>query len=111
MNYQWKFSNLMVASSWDGLPDVITSVNFRLAAVNGPCAAYHKQLLNFSPADPDSFIAFNQITEETMIRFVEAKMGEELDEIKHNLVEQFNESTITERPLPWLGRGARDEIV
>lgn len=110
MNHQWKFSSLMVASSRDSLFDVITSVRFRLAAINGARAVYHKQLLNFSPADPDSFTEFNQITEETMIQFVEATMGEELDEIKQSLAEQLNESVVTERQLPWLNRGASGEI-
>lgn len=109
MNYQWTFSNLMVTAQ-GGLSDVVVSVNCRLGLVGDGRAAYHRQAVQFAPADPDSFIEFNQITEETMIQFVEAKMGEELDEIKHNLAEQLSESTITEQPLPWLNRGARGEI-
>lgn len=105
MNYQWSFSNLMVAAKQDNLSDVMVSVNFRLAAVNGPRAVYHKQLLNFSPADPDNFTEFDQVTEEAIIQFVEVTMGGQLDQIKQNLAEQLNESVITERSLPWLSRG------
>jgi hypothetical protein len=101
MNYQWSFSNLMVAATQGNLSSVMVSVKIRLAAVDGGNVAYHKQSISFAPADPSAFVALERITESQMISFVEQALGNELITIKSELANRIDNS-IAEQPLPWL---------
>lgn len=101
MSYHWTFSNLMVTAQGN-LSNVVVSVNFRLGAVDGSRVAYHRQLVEFTPANPEDFVDFSAITESQMISFVEQSLGDELDVIKQQLADQLSAPPVESRPLPWL---------
>lgn len=101
MNYQWTFSNLMVTAQ-GGLSNVIVSVDCRLGLVGDGRVAYHRQAVQFAPADPEDFVPFVSITEHQMIAFVEQTLGDELENIQAQLAEQLALPPVESRPLPWL---------
>lgn len=101
MNYNWTFSDLMVTAQGD-LSNVVVSVNFRLGAVEGSRVAYHRQMVEFTLANPEDFVDFSAITESLMISFVEQSLGDELDAIKQQLADQLSAPPVESRPLPWL---------
>lgn len=93
-----------MATFQDGLSDVIVSVDCRLALVTNDRVAYHRQPVQFAPADPTNFVPFDHITEEQMIAFVEQTLGDEMEAIKMQLADQLTAPLIASRQLPWLDR-------
>jgi len=101
MTYSWTFKNLLVASQQGDLSEVVVSVDYRIGYTTTKQQwAYHHGSVNFAPADPDVFTAFDDITEDDMIAFVEQSLGSELAEIKAALEQQLL-NPITAKPLPW----------
>lgn len=101
MTYSWTFKNLLVASQQGDLSEVVVSVDYRIGCTTTKQQwAYHRGSVSFAPADPDAFTAFDDITEDDMITFVEQALGDELAEIKAALEQQLL-NPITPKPLPW----------
>lgn len=72
--YTWTISALDVEKEKDGLQDVVATVHWRLRAtddVDGLTAEIYGADALGSPA-PDSFVSFEQITEEQLISWLEA---------------------------------------
>jgi hypothetical protein len=101
MSYSWTFKNLRVAAKQSDLDDVMVSVDYRIGYTTTKQQwAYHHGSVTFASADPDAFTAFNDITEDDMIAFVEQSLGSELVEIKAALEQQLL-NPVTFKPLPW----------
>ena len=101
MTYSWTFKNLRVATKQGDLADVMVSVDYRIGyTADRSRWVYHYDSVDFAPADPDAFTKFDSITEEQMISFVEQTLGDQLDEIKASLHQQFA-FPVVKRDLPW----------
>lgn len=94
-----------------GLSEVIVSVDCRLGLVSDGRAAYHRQAVQFAPADPGDFVPFIHITEQQMIAFVEQALGDELEGIQAQLAEQLAAPVVESRQLPWLYENHRPTSV
>jgi hypothetical protein len=100
--YCWTFKNLRVAPTSGDLHDVVLSVDYRLAYTEDESRwAYHSGTVAFAPPDPENFTEFCDITEGCMIAFVEAALGAELDTIKFDLGDAYD-NPVEIRPLPWM---------
>lgn len=110
MIYSWTFRNLRVAASQGDLSDVVVSVDYRIGYTTTRRQwTYHRGSVSFAPADPDVFTAFDDITEDDMIAFVEQSLGSELAEIKAALEQQLL-NPITAKPLPWETRAHEQQF-
>lgn len=55
----------------DGLENIVAGVAWRLTATDGPYSVFAAGYTELGPADPDSFIAFTQVTREMALAWCE----------------------------------------
>lgn len=101
LKFIWDFNSLRIQQQQNDCCDVMVSVKYRLCATDRHRSVYRYGAINFAPADPDYFTPYNEITNETMIVFVEQTLGESLDALKSEMIAEHAESPIDIRPMPW----------
>lgn len=77
MNYEWKITNLVREYDADaGLTDVVTGAAFIVNGtdVDGVSSSY-QGFTNFASPDPSSFEAFNSLSEEKVLGWVQTVLG------------------------------------
>jgi hypothetical protein len=102
IEFLWQFNGLRVQAQQDSLSDVMVSVKYRLCCTDRYRSAYRYGEVNFAPVNPDAFTAFDAVTEEAMIAFVEQTLGSDLDAIKAEMLAEHSASPVEDRLLPWL---------
>jgi len=109
MPISWSFSNLKVNPLEGGLTNVIVSVGYRMAYYESgsPKGSYSTGIATFAPPDPDAFTDFDQISEATMVEFVEASLVDEFDTIQAELKAAYD-NPVVGMPLPWSDVGTED---
>ena len=102
MSISWFFSDLKVNPLEGDLTNVIVSVGYRMAYYESgsPKGSYSAGIATFAPPDPDAFTDFNQISEATMVEFVEASLGDEFNTIQVELKAAYD-NPVVGMPLPW----------
>jgi len=102
MTVSWSFSNLKANPLEGNLTNVIVSVDYRIAYYESgsPKCSYSAGTAVFTPPDPDAFTDFNEISEATMVAFVETLLGDELETIQAQLKAAYD-NPVVEMPLPW----------
>ena len=96
INYNWNCKTVDVYVSEGGNENVIHNVHWHLigedseTAVIGECVG--TQVLDIS--NIENFIAFDDLTHENIIEWVEASMGSEIiDRLKQNIADQISQKT------------------
>lgn len=102
IEYTWNFPSLEVELSQNGLEKVVSVVHWRLTAKDGDYLTDIYGSVSLDPPQAMSFIAFDNLTEQDITSWVEAKL--DVEQLKSSLETQINTmkhpTTITVPP-PW----------
>jgi hypothetical protein len=103
VEYVWKISQLKIASSKDGLSNVVQSVTWTLSAVDADFSVETATDTFLSDPDPSKFVQFDSLDEATVLSWVQTMLGQALiDSFKSNLLVLLEEkkSLATKVVLP-----------
>jgi len=107
--YTWQFVQLDTAPTEGSLSDVVKSIHWRISGVsdartpNNVTEIYGEA--NIGAADPDSYTAFNSLTESWCKTQVLANIGQTEAELKSNIDTQLTEldtpTSVGKLPSSW----------
>jgi hypothetical protein len=101
MSYTWTVNSLQVMNSPE--PQTVVMSNFTIAK-DGQQVNYS---VNLSPADPENFTPYDQITQAQALEWTQAALGPERVAAMENevdmLIAQAAIPTPQPAPLPWAG--------
>ena len=105
VEYVWKVGQLKIATSKDGLNNVVQSVIWTLSAVDADFYVETAAETFLSDPDPNKFVQFEFLDEATVLSWVQSLLGQDLTEsFKSNLrvllEEKKNSASKTVSP-PW----------
>jgi hypothetical protein len=106
------FSNLKIAELANEFSSIIASFDYRITLVGNGNAVYRygKASLPLPSSDTEKFIAFEEITEDVMIKFLCQSMGCQLEHIEQEMLDEITGTgLITEECLPWERGGQIDD--
>ena len=101
----WKIDNIECLTQSEEYTDVVYIVYWRLYASDGTTqtSIYSSCLVDFTPGD--DFIPYNELTEETVVGWVHASLGEEgVTRSETSVVASLEEllsPIAVSKPLPW----------
>ena len=72
--YKWNVNTMDVATSSDGLSNVVKVIHWRLSAVNESYYTDTYSTVSLEAPDAANFIEFDALTEEQVIAWVESKL-------------------------------------
>jgi hypothetical protein len=105
INTTWKIDNIECLTQSGEHTDVVYVVHWRLHASDGTAqtSIYSSCLIDLAPEG--TFIPFNELTEETVIGWVHASLGEEgVARSETSVVAALEEilaPMVVSKPLPW----------
>ena len=103
VSYIWKINQLQIATSQDGLNDVVQNVVWTLTAVDEDFSVETVAESLLHDPDPSKFVQFESLEEATVLSWVQQSIGQELIEsFKSNLLVLLEEkkSSITKLVNP-----------
>lgn len=107
VSYIWKINQLQIATSKDGLNNVVQNVLWTLSAKDEEVSVETVAETLLQDADPSKFVQFDLLDEATVLSWVQQSMGQELIEsFKANLLvllEEKKSSTVKLVNPPWKG--------
>jgi hypothetical protein len=77
MEYKWIISNLDCVVNANGLENVVQTIHWRLAGSDEIYYADVYGSISLSAPDPDSFIKFSELTENTVTEWLTTALGED----------------------------------
>ena len=98
--FTWQIANLERNTADGG----VTVAHWRLNAVDGDYSASTYGTQSFTPdADADGFVAYDSLTEETVVGWIEAEMGDQVQSMKDSLQSQIDadKNPTSADGLPW----------
>jgi hypothetical protein len=102
----WKIDNIEVKPEDEDLTDVVCMVSWRVYAEESDTIVSNYGTVEIPPAEEETFIAFEDLDEETVIEWVHSVMGDEKVETLENSVESqliaILIPAVVSKPLPWL---------
>lgn len=105
--FTWKISSLEVRPNFNNMNNVVYNVHWLYSAVDGEASSsiYGSTQLDYENTDPNSFVDYNNLTEEVVIGWLTTTLGQEkIDSYKSILVTQIESSknpTSLSPQLPW----------
>lgn len=100
--YTWNVNVMDVVPSKDGFSDVVKVIYWRLFANNGTHTAETYSSVSLDAPNAEHFIAFENLTEEKVIEWVESKLDvESIKTILDTQLEQFANPPIVTKQGPW----------
>lgn len=106
MNITWKIDSLEIKPQIESFQDVIYTAHWRVYARDGDVVTSVYGSVTF-PFDSSStnFIPYEELSEETVIKWVKNTMGiDQVESIENNAVynlQQLMEPPTVTKPLPW----------
>ena len=88
-NYTWKINAVDCYTSKDGLEKVAYNVHWSYFATNGEHTASMIGVQSVGEPNPDNFVAFEDLTEENVIGWIEAAL--DVEAMKANLDKQIED--------------------
>lgn len=88
-NYTWKINAVDCYTSKDGLEKVAYNVHWSYFATNGEHTASMIGVQSIGEPNPDNFVAFEDLTEENVIGWIEAAL--DVETMKANLDKQIED--------------------
>lgn len=103
VEYSWEVLSLFTSPSENGLNDVVKRATWRYQAKEGSYAADVYKDTFFDSPNPDDYLNFNSLSQETVINWVKQKINlQELkDEVDQKLFDTKNPSRVLEKQKPW----------
>jgi len=98
----WKIESMTVKPQDGSHTDVVVTAAWRCSAVNGDYAASNYGSMGFA-APSDNFIAYPDLTEDTVLGWVWAN-GVDKAEVEANVTRELNAAInppVVSKPLPW----------
>lgn len=102
ITYKWNVNTMDVAPSADGLNDVVKVIHWRLSATDGQYNADSYSTVSLETPDSENFTAFDALTEEQVIAWVESKV--DVESIKaglQNQLEALANPPVVVKSGPW----------
>lgn len=105
INTTWKIDNIECLTESGTYTDVVYVVHWRLYASNGTSqtSIYSSCIIDLAPEG--TFIPFSELTEETVVGWVHASLGEEgVTRSEASVVaalEEILSPKVVSKPLPW----------
>lgn len=87
--YTWKINAVDCYTLKDGLENVAYNVHWTLTATDGEHTASSIGVNSIGSPNPDNFVAFEDLTEENVIAWIEAAL--DVDTMKANLDKQIED--------------------
>ena len=87
INYTWQFNPLQVIYNSGSMQNIITAVRYQLIATD-TVSSNQKVFIDtvqLNPPTSESFIPFTSVTKEQVTSWVEAQLGNEVNDIKSRL--------------------------
>lgn len=101
INYKWIISGLETSPQEGSLTDVVKTIHWRLKADQEGSSVDVYDSLNMNTVDEENFVAFEDLTEEQVISWLESSL--DVESLKQNLQQQLENQSITARKTsPWL---------
>lgn len=100
--YTWNVNTMDTAPSEDGLSDVVKVIHWRYSATNDTHTAEVYSTVSLNAPDAEHFTAFENLTEEEVIAWVESKV--DVESMKANLdsqLERLANPPIVTKQGPW----------
>lgn len=104
----WTITSIECKIQDQGYQNVVYTVAWNVCAAEGATSTRIPgvQILNFDPSSPGyQFIPYDELTEPTVIGWVQAAMGPMLVEANEQqalyLLDQIINPTVEQKPLPW----------
>lgn len=88
-NYTWKINAVDCYTTKDGLEKVAYNVHWSYFATNGEHTASMIGVQSIGEPNPDNFVAFEDLTEEQVVSWIEAAM--DVEQMKANLDKQIED--------------------
>lgn len=94
INYEWKFSNLVVTPFLDGKENIVNTVHWRLIGTNEDSVSGYVYGSVTQPYNPDSeFINYEDLTKELIEQWVMEVLGNDtIENYKQNIINQIQEN-------------------
>jgi len=103
IEYKWTIERVQVIESADNKENIVKKISFLLEGIrdNKNEFVIDEVELEFNP-ESETFIPFEELTEETIINWVVFALGEErLSHYKELIAERIGPENIVDKPLPW----------
>ena len=102
----WKIEQMECYPKYNTFNDVVFTVHWRVNAQEEQCHATNYGTVNLTISDEiDSFVPYNELTQEQVIQWVKNTMGETaVANIEQNVIDQINKQknpTVVVPTLPW----------
>jgi len=103
INYTWKIQELIVATNDSGLQDVVRSVSYSVTAIEEGISTTIPLSLELNPiSDPNQFVAYGDLTEQTVLGWVQPMTDMiELEARAQQNLQELRNPPIVAKPLPW----------
>jgi hypothetical protein len=103
IEYKWIIHQLECIPSKDGFSNIVNMIHWRYSGTDGEYSADTYGSVALETPEEDSFIDFNDLTEETVIGWIESKLEiEKLQtNINSNIDNQIN-PPIVSKTAPWI---------
>jgi hypothetical protein len=105
METTWKVSQLDCYPEYEGNADIVLTVHWSVAAQDGEFSGYSYGSQGLTLDPEATFTPFAELTEEVVIGWVQAAMGEEqvaaIETSLANQIENAKNPPIVNPPLPW----------
>lgn len=90
--------NTAITVSVDGMDNIMQEVAYRICASNGTRYAYHSGTAIFGMPDPDSFVAYEDLTEKQVREWIASTISDDVyTALEAELAKPVPQSTL----LPW----------
>jgi hypothetical protein len=103
MEYKWSVNPLECVPSQGSLTNIIKTIHWRYTGTDGTYSADVYGSMGLEDPEAGSFIAFDDLTEETVIGWLESKLEVEILQanINSNIETQIN-PPIVSKSAPWI---------
>lgn len=103
ITYTWKIQELTVAPNDSGLQDVVKSVRYSVTATEEDISTDIGLSVALNPiADPNQFVAYSDLTEQTVLDWIQPMTDMiELEARATLVLQELRTPPIVTKPLPW----------
>ena len=70
MQFSWTFPQFIVNPFYDGLPNVVTAINWVCTGTDGYATSSNSGTVNLGNPNPAAFVPYDQITQEMAFQWV-----------------------------------------
>jgi len=88
MQYNWEFPQFIVAPISDGLPNVVTAINWVCTGTNGAVTSSASGTIKLGSPNPAEFVPYADITQEMAYTWVAGRIS--MSGVENQIAQQIN---------------------